>query len=160
MKSSPLCPVKSYDDFTSTRVQNSLSSSTCAQCLHEGRLTSDAQVNIGDLVAADAVHAQHGAGAVAAAGQRAQLRARGVHLRGHGLQRRQRLLQVRLAQPPWEAVILHTFTLSQLSMARVCQQVRLARYRRLQMRSHYPVLSWSSSCNQAGVLHACKWSQW
>ena len=74
----------------------------------ERRLTSNAQVDVGDLIAADAMHAQDGAGAAAAAGQRAQLRACGMHLRSHCLQRCQGLLQIRLGEAPWKAVVLHT----------------------------------------------------
>ena len=71
-------------------------------------LTSNAQVDVGDLVAADAVHAQDGAGAATAARQRTQLRAGGVHLRGHRLQCGQGLLQIRLGKAPRKAVVLHT----------------------------------------------------
>jgi hypothetical protein len=69
--------------------------------------TGDAQIHIRDLIAADAVHSQHSAGASAAARQGAQVHCNRVHLCRHCAQRRQRLLQVCFRETPREAVVLH-----------------------------------------------------
>ena len=79
----------------------------CTRDMKRAGPTRDAQIHVGDLVAADAVHSQHCAGAPVAARQGAQVHRDRVHLRRHRAQRRQRLLQVCFRETAREAIILH-----------------------------------------------------